>query len=471
MKIAFIFGKGIDGCGVTRGAVFYEKWLAERGHTSIVVDFDNGQSFGRAKEVDWLGQVYEVTKKDTVKSIKPIIDAINSCDIAIFHSHPTRKQSDYADRYREFLSKIDQPIIVMHDHSIAKTNINAIPQACELFAMADVAVIQSLDGYSKEAYTEFDPGLSKHLIENPIWIDPHKYDAYRKSFKDRSKHLLYMGRMSPLKDPAMICRIQPHMDTWDLSIIGCENSISSVSNYTGDLSDNPAPYIPEWRHMIRQNMLNKHGEYVASEKEQAKTWRINSYDKYRYDWGMNQLGSSFASWCGYKLSEVSEYGYRMEYTMIESYLLSLPIINRHFAENARSPEGKLWGEYDCALISQAREEESLADELNRLYHNEKEWNERTSACQELIHKFNDIDVIGQQFLDRVLKNGKRKNKINGLDRICEYFPSARDRRSRGEIVMSSANGVLNKTPMIMIDGKQEVIKEKVVTNSLEDFFS
>lgn len=471
MKIAFIFGKGIDGCGVTRGAVFYEKWLRTHGHNTIIVDFDNGQSFGRAKEVEWIGDVYEVKKKDTKVPIE-IINAVSSCDIAIFHSHPTRKQGKYTDRYREFVSVIDQPIIVMHDHSIAKTNINAVPQACELFAMADVAVIQSLDGYSKEAYTSFDPGLSEHLIENPIWIDPRKYDVYRKTFSERDKHLLYIGRMSPLKDPAMICRIQPHMEIdWDLSIIGCENSIASVSNYSGDLTNNTAPYIPEWRTMIRQHSLNKHGEFVATEKEQAKDWKINSYDKYRYDWGMNQLGSSFASWCGYKLSNASEYGCRMEYTMIESYLLSLPIINRHFAENARSPDGKLWGEYDCAIISQAREEEALALELERLQNNEKEWNERTAACRDLITKFNDIDIIGQQFLDRVLAIGKRSNKINGLDRICEYFPDARERRARGEVIMSSASGTLNRKPMIMINDKQELVKETISTNSLEDLFS
>lgn len=471
MKVAFIFGKGIDGCGVTRGALFYEKWLAKHGHTTMVVDFNNGQVFGRAKDADWIGPMRRVEKSDTMAQMKPIIDEVNSCDIAIFHSHPTRKQDNFLERYREFLSKVDQPIVVIHDHSIAKTNINAIPQACEIFGMADIAVIQSLDGYSKQAYTTFDPGLKDFLIENPIWIDPHKYDSHRKSFKERIKHLLYIGRMSPIKDPAMICRIQPHMPGWDLSIIGCENSISSVSNYTGDLTTNQAPFIPEWRGMIRQYFLNKNNEYVATEKEMAKDWKIKSYDRYQYNWGMDQLGSSFASWCGYKLSDVDEYGSRMEYTMIESYLLTLPVINRHFAENARSPEGKLWGDYDCALVAQAKEEIQLSEELNRLYNNENEWNERTAACQELIYKFNDIDVIGQQFLDSILKHGKRKNKVNGIERICEFFPSAADRRKRGEIVMSSANSVLNKIPMIMVDGKQQPIKEKPVTTSLEDFFA
>jgi hypothetical protein len=32
MKIAFIFGKGIEGCGVTRGANIFEEWLVNKGH-------------------------------------------------------------------------------------------------------------------------------------------------------------------------------------------------------------------------------------------------------------------------------------------------------------------------------------------------------------------------------------------------------------------------------------------------------
>jgi len=467
MKIAFIFGKGIDGCGVTRGALIYEEWLRNAGHDSVIIDFDNGQSFGRAKHATWIGDVLKVQKKDLAVS-QLIIDEIQSCDIAVFHSHPTRKQSLYADRYRIFLEAIDKPIIVMHDHSIAKTNINAIPQACEIFAHADVAVIQSLGGYSKEAYCNFDSGLTDRLIENPIWIIPEDYNQFYTPFSEREDHLLYLGRMSPLKDPAFICRIQPHMEDWKLSIIGCENSISSVSMYDEDLAINPAPYTPAFRPSIYQHNLTKDGTYNLSDKEKAKDGLINSYDSYQYDFGMNSLGTSKGSWCGYKLSNPDEYGNRMEYTMIESFLLTLPIMNRHFAENAYSPEGKLWGSYYGPLISQAREEVDLAEVLKNM--SEEEWNDRTKACKALIHRFNDIESIGLKYLKDILRMGKRSNKVNPIDVICEYFPSAKERRANGELIMSSANGTLRQTPMIMEDGKQLIIKEKLITNTLEEFF-
>lgn len=472
MKIAFIFGKGIDGCGVTRGALIFEEWLRAAGHDTLTVDFDNDQSFGRAQDANFIGPVYTVTKKDQDASTQ-IIDAVNSCDIAIFHSHPTRKQGPFVDRYRRFMEKISNPIIVIHDHSIAKTNINAIPQAAEIFAKADVAVIQSLNGFSNEVYSNFDSGLTGRFIENPIWIKPHQFDTYRKPFEEREKHLVYIGRMSPLKDPAMLCRIEPKMPVpWRMSLIGCEYSISSVST-NQPLDINAAPYVPEFRKKIHQYRTKSDGSYVLMPAGAPADFpaRITSYDRYKYQWGMEQLGSSFASWCGYKLSDPEEYGTRMEYTMIESFLLTLPIMNRHFAENARSPEGKLWGEYDGPLVSQAREEKELADELVRVTAFRKEWIDRTEACKSLIYKFNDIENIGQKFLDQVLALGKRTNKVDPLEVIKPYFPDAADRRAKGEVIMTTGTGTLNKIPYVLIDGKQvEVSKIKESSNSLEEFF-
>jgi hypothetical protein len=186
---------------------------------------------------------------------------------------------------------------------------------------------------------------------------------------------------------------------------------------------------------------------------------------------MEQLGESMASWCGYRLKVPAEYGNRMEYTVLESFLLTLPVVSRHFAENAYSPEGKLWGEYDGFLISKAREEEALAEELNRIANNKDEWNERTTACRELVGKFNNIDVIGQQFLDFVLTKGKRSDKINFIEKVTEYFPSAVELRNKGEVLITSAGSVLTKTPFTLVDGKQNEIKApKDVGATLEGFF-
>jgi len=474
MKVAFIFGKGIEGCGVTKGANIFEEWLVSQGHETVIIDFDNDQLFNRAGDTDWKGPIKRVEKHQKAEEAVDVLREVNGCDIAIVHSMPTRKQQNYVDRFREWLAMVSDPIIVVHDHGITKHNINMIPQAAEIFSMADVGVVQSLQGYGRDAYTSLDEGLNDRIVENPIWVNMGEYDQYRKSFEERRKHFLYIGRMSSLKDPAMIPRIEPYfdMDEWDLSLIGCEKSISSVSMLTKDIKDNPAPYTDPFKDKIRIHSLNKAGIYTVPPKERLKLNTVmNAYERYKYSWGMEQLGESMASWCGYRLKVPAEYGNRMEYTVLESFLLTLPVVSRHFAENAYSPEGKLWGEYDGFLISKAREEEALAEELNRIANNKDEWNERTTACRELVGKFNNINIIGQQFLDFVLTKGKRSDKINFIEKVTEYFPSAVELRNKGEVLITSAGSVLTKTPFTLVDGKQNEVKPpKDVGATLEGFF-
>ena len=474
MKIAFIFGKGIEGCGVTKGANIFEEWLVSHGHETVIIDFANGQVFNRAQDVDWKGPVKRVESHQKAEDAIDILREVNGCDIAIVHSMPTRKQQGYIDRFREFMEKVHDPIIVVHDHGITKHNINMVPQAAEIFAMADVGVVQSLDGYGRDAYTSIDEGMNERIVENPIWVQMNEYDQYRKTFEERRKHFLYIGRMSSLKDPAMIPRIEPYMnmDEWDLSLVGCEKSISSVSMLTKSIEDNPAPYTDAFKDKILVHSMNTAGEYTIPPKERLKkNTTMNAYERYKYSWGMEQLGESMASWCGYRLKVPAEYGNRMEYTVLESFLLTLPVISRHFAENAYSPENKLWGEYDGPLISRAREEGALADELNRISHNKDEWNERTTACREIVNKFNNIDIIGQQFLDFVLTKGKRSDKINFIEKVSEYFPSAVELRNKGEVLITSAGSVLTRTPFTLVDGRQNEIKApKEVGATLEGFF-
>lgn len=474
MKVAFIFGKGVEGCGVTKGANIFEDWLVSQGHETMVIDFDNKQKFGRAQNISWKGEVLRVESNQEVADVQPVVDAVNTCDIAIVHSFPTRKNGKYIDRFREFVETIKDPIIVVHDHAITKNTINRQTGAGELFALADIGITQSFEGYSQECYLALDSGLEGRLLENPIWVRTAEYDQYRVDLEERRKHFMYMGRMSTLKDPGMICRIEPYLkNEWDLTLMGCERSISSIGDPDSKtLATDPAPYHKSYQPKIKFIGTNSAGEHYLPAKEKDKTnTTITAYDGYKYDFGMGELGSSMAAWCGYRLGDPKEYGHRMEYTVIESFLLSLPVISRHFAENAVSPEGKKWGEYYGPLISEATKEEELAAELNRIANNPEEWEARTKACRELIYKFNDIEVLGPKFLDFVLTKGKRHDKVDFMDRISSYFPSAKERRANGEIIISTPGSVLNEKAYTLVDGRQNEIKEdKPVGSTLEGFF-
>ena len=123
------------------------------------------------------------------------------------------------------------------------------------------------------------------------------------------------------------------------------------------------------------------------------------------------------------------------------------------------------GEYYGPLISEATCEKELADELNRIYNDKDEWNARTAACREMVSKFNDIEVLGPKFLEFVLSKGKRKDKKDFIENISDFFPSARERRDNGEIIISTPSSLSNKKAYILVDGKQQQIKEVIKSTS------
>lgn len=464
MKVYFVFGKGIDGCGVTRGAILFERWLVENGNSTHILDFDNKQKMLRAKNSSFLGKVSRVEAGDVDVSDE-ILSEVNSSDIVIFHSYPTRKQSEYVERFRRFVEKVKNPIIVMHDHGVTQQNINSVPQCGEIFSYADILVTQSKDGLSHRAFTSFDPGLNGRVVENPIWFEPDSLEKYRSDYDSRSKSLIYLGRTSVIKDPCMICRVEPYLPKdWELLMVGCERSISffpTQSFIKKRTSIFPSNFISDYKDRILYYCLDKNGNYNLTNwgKGKSGTDRIKIFDQYKYDHGMSRLGGSLASWCGYKLSDTREYGSRMEYTMIESFLLSLPVINRHFAENARSPEGKLWKEYPGPLISGRGEEEELASELIRISGSRSEWEERTEASRNLIGRFNDVNVLAPRFLREVLSMGKREDTRNPIDLMASWFPLAGRYRNDGYLIMSNTTNILKGLPTILKNGKQIEVKQ------------
>ncbi len=477
MKVAFIFGKGVEGCGVTKHANVFEEWLVSQGHETMVVDFDNKQKFGRAGDIKWLGDVRRVEASQSVDDAQPIVDEVNKCDIAIVHSFPTRRNPEYIDRFRIFVERIaNNPILVVHDHAITKNTINRQTQVGEFFALADIGVTQSYNGFSKECYVHHDPSFEDRIVENPIWLKPSYYDQYRLPFEERKKLFMHIGRMSTLKDPAMISRIEPYLkNDWELLFMGCERSISSIGDPNSTtLATDPSPYHRTYKPKILFISTAPDGTEYLTPREKEKdpaNITMTAHDNYVYEFGMETLGSSIASWCGYRLSDPKEYGHRMEFTVVESFLLTLPVISKHFAENAYSPEGKKWGEYYGPLISEATCEKELAAELNRIYNDKDEWDARTAACREMVSKFNDIEVLGPKFLDFVLSKGKRKDKKDFIESISSYFPSARERRDKGEIIVSTPGSLLNEIPYTLVDGKQNEIKEVIKpTSTLSSFF-
>jgi len=458
MKISFIFGKGIDGCGVTRGALIFEKWLRAQGHDTLVVDFDNEQGMSRADSANFIGDVFRISC-DEERVSDDIVKVVDSCDVAVFHSYPTRKNYPYVERFRIFLEQIQNPIKVMHDHGVSSNTINMIPQAGEYFSHADVLVPQSYDGLSARAFVEFDPSLEGRVIENPLWIDPTRVAKYDLPFEERRKVFNYTGRSSPIKQPGLICKIIPQLldEGWRGELIGAERSINTVQD-----GHEGCQYQPKYRHLIKFFTVNKVKAPTASPSRSG--WvpgdhpdpPIVAYSKYEYDEGMTRLGSCLASWAGYRCLDPRDYGCRMEYTQIEAALLTVPIMNSHFVEHAHAPNGKSWKELDIFLSSDLDHIDELADTLRRLESNPKEWKERHEKAKAAIYEFYDVERLAPAFFDKVLKLGKKQASKTGLE-LLSWWSTAAEHRNQGDIIMTTASTCINKKRMVLVDGRQSEV--------------
>ena len=111
----------------------------------------------------------------------------------------------------------------------------------------------------------------------------------------------------------------------------------------------------------------------------------------------------------------------------------------------------------------------MAAELDRLWYQRNEYVDRRVACRELIYKFNDIDNLAPKYLETILMHGKRENKVNAAEAINKFFPTAKDLRDKGEVIMTAPGSYLKRENYILVNNKQQKSEEE--TSSLESFFA
>src|SRR5574343_1260432 len=119
MKIEIIFGKGLDGCGVTRGAREIQIWGAIHGHTI------KAYSLAERKFVRGTGHEMEYT--DFLASdIPSLLPELEKFDIVYLNSYPAASNSkETIDAFLyELVMKLKHPVIIGMMHELTMMNIN-----------------------------------------------------------------------------------------------------------------------------------------------------------------------------------------------------------------------------------------------------------------------------------------------------------------------------------------------------------
>ena len=400
MKIAMIFGKGLDGCGVQRGAVEIATW-AQRNNVQFHVYSMKGRSFARAKGHSM--PIEPVDFKHT--EIPSLVEKLNSeYDIVILNSYPSSKHDPAAiiAFYENLVKKIDKPVLVGMMHEIKKANIDAIPMILPILNYCDIVYNFSEKTFFSNEFSSYFP--SKNLGERTkrfkMWIDltelkKNYRDVY--SLKDKDRKLMYVGRWTSMKDPRRVLDLYPIMQQKDpsfrLALHGIERSIGAKF----DIIDHP------------------NSVYDLNFKEYD--WNVDgvpTFGPYNYADGMELISTSLFACSFYRLpKEPHNYGDRMEYTQIEIIGCgTIPVFDKHYGEHNFDSNGDRYIDNDYLAVWSSRDDlGETADKLISIANSPSEQKlYRDSSFNFIDREFNADNVLPEMF-DYILKTGKDHNKF------------------------------------------------------------
>lgn len=413
MKIAMIFGKGLDGCGVQRGAVEIATW-AQRNNVQFHVYSMKGRSFARAKGHSM--PIEPVEFKHT--EIPSLVEKLNSnYDTVIINSYPSSKHDPAAiiAFYENLVKKIDKPVLVGMMHEIKKANIDAIPMILPILNYCDIVYNFSEKTFFSSEFSSYFPSktLGERTKRFKMWIDltelkKNYRDVYNLSDKDRK--LMYVGRWTSMKDPRRVLDLYPTMKERDpsfkLALHGIERSIGAKY----DIIDHPNSVYD----------LNFNGY----------DWDVDgvpTFGPYNYAQGMELISKSLFACSFYRLpKEPHNYGDRMEYTQIEIIGCgTIPVFDKHYGEHNFDSNGNRYIDNDHLAVWSSREDlGETADKLIEIANNPSEQKlYRDSSFSFVDREFNADNVLPEMF-NYIMTTGKDCNKFsNDKDLMTHLFQS------------------------------------------------
>ena len=411
MKIAMIFGKGLDGCGVQRGAVEIATW-AQRNDVQFDIYSMKGRAFARAKGHSMPTDPIEFKHTD----IPEITNKLNNnYDIVILNSYPSSKHSQEAIMmfYEGLVKKIEKPVLVGMMHEIKKANIDAIPMIIPMLNYCDLVYNFSEKTFFSKQLTSYLPSksLGERMKRLKMWLDLREIESnYRNkySLENKDKKLTYVGRWTSMKDPRRLLDLHPIIKEIDpnfhLALHGIERSIGAKY----DIIDHP-----------NSNYIFKFdGTYDWTQPG------VPTYGPYVHAEGMKIISESLFGASFYRLpKEPHNYGDRMEYTQIEIIGCgTIPVFDKHYGEHNIDSNGNRYIDNDYLAVWSCRDDlEGTAEELVRIANDTSEQKRYRDSSFEFINREFNADNVLPEMFDYILKIGKDNNKFSDDKSLLEHL--------------------------------------------------
>lgn len=411
MRVAFIFFKGLDGCGVQRFAEVHQAWLRANGHACTFFAFKN--SFTRAA-----GRDRDIVMFDEADVREKMREA-NGFDVVIINSYPTTKFTPERIRacYLALEAEVIRPVKVAMMHEIMPLNYNKVPYLPLFLNQGDAIVTFSrevpLIDDLRRNLPELMPRVSGYTLP---FNEAEAEDIWRQTtatpYLKKDDRLTYIGRYSTIKDPNRLFAIQDVLNTRGdptalrLSMVGVEKSLAYYE------------YVKKRQPGRYNQLIPTNNWFNGFQDDRHEPGKVAVYGLYKRAslfpmvLDRSKLGCSFYS---RPEREVKSYGDRMEYTMLELCCSTVPVFDAHWARNNRTQniEGRpLFGELPPFAVLMDRDNVAPGvDELLRVRDSEAEAMRLRESAFDLVKRENGASRVLPLFYEKVLALGKRTDAL------------------------------------------------------------
>jgi hypothetical protein len=401
MKVAIVFFKGLDGCGVQRFGEIMREWLVEQGAQCDIFYFN--KKFFRAGVQSYKAYPFD---EETVDEISK---KWNDYDIVLVNSYCGRRSSliEISACLTAFEKNVTKPIKAGMMHEITLMNANMIPALPLWMGLMDQIITFDTHIDVAVRMKTLMPRLRVYdytLPFNDTEIERLSNLSSSVPFSEKQNKLVYAGRWTTMKEPSRLFKFKrAQLDTGkfpdlDLLMIGLERSLGCKQDILDD---------PLFNNLIATN--NKFSEIL---QDRHSPGLVAGYGMYTRDLLFNTVLSKVKYACSfYRLTDknANNYGNRMEYSMIEMSCLTVPVFDEHWGLNNRLRSSGLtetFHQQNAAVFSNPKNIEKTLDELQNLAEDEQKFiGYRQRAIDSVKREFAASHVI-PAFFTRILSEGK-----------------------------------------------------------------
>jgi len=418
LKIATIYGQGIEGCGVTRTSVELELWAEKTGaiiHTYAL----NYKTYTRTDAHDFKNLSYfgdnSKRKNSHIPGIRETGEKINNeYDIVMFMNYPNAKTARSVSKsfYYDFFEVIQKPQKAIYIHEIHNGNIDRLTYLVPMIVNADI--VHHFDTNTWFSKTVDEMGLQKigdRMHKYTLWMNFDDLDRWRQKYlNNKQKGLVSVTRWTSSKNIRrsidIIDALQKKKPDWQCKVHGVERSRGALDDillYPLTLYDNGNGKIDD---------KSGKGTVLVS----GPVIRNDGIDIV----ARHVFSSSFYS----EPKKPEDYGNRMEYTQIEIVGAgTIPVFDKHWAQNNHTKNGTAY--YDIpysAIYTDGTDVADVADKLIEISENPELMQKYLDTSYKLVVQEFGADTVIPEAIDKILSVGKNKNQMSTYE-ICDKFVS------------------------------------------------